>query len=91
MDVGGQRGERKKWIHVFDSVTAIIFLTAVSEYDQVLNEDLKTSRLKESKRLFKQIICNEWFKRTHIILFLNKRDIFEEKIQRIDLATHFPE
>lgn len=38
-DVGGQRSERKKWIHCFESVTSIIFCTALSEYDQVLLED----------------------------------------------------
>ena len=27
-DVGGQKGERRKWIQVFDRVTAIIFLVA---------------------------------------------------------------
>ena len=35
-DVGGQRNERKKWIHCFDDVTAVIFVAALSEYDQVL-------------------------------------------------------
>lgn len=38
-DVGGQRSERKKWIHCFENVTAIIFLVAISEYDQLLYED----------------------------------------------------
>jgi len=38
-DVGGQRSQRKKWIHCFESVTSIIFCTALSEYDQVLLED----------------------------------------------------
>lgn len=37
-DVGGQRSERKKWIHCFESVTSIIFCTALSEYDQDLLE-----------------------------------------------------
>merc|ERR1719174_3577782 len=36
-DVGGQRNERKKWIHCFDNVTAVIFVAALSEYDQVLS------------------------------------------------------
>lgn len=35
LDVGGQRSERRKWIHCFDDVKAIIFLTAINEYDQV--------------------------------------------------------
>lgn len=36
LDVGGQRSERRKWIHCFDDVKAIIFLTAINEYDQVI-------------------------------------------------------
>lgn len=35
MDVGGQRSERKKWIHSFEGVTSIIFISASNEYDQV--------------------------------------------------------
>ena len=34
-DVGGQRSERKKWIHCFDNVTAVLFIISLSEYDQV--------------------------------------------------------
>lgn len=41
-DVGGQRSERRKWIHCFDNVESIIFITAISEYDQVLFEDETT-------------------------------------------------
>lgn len=39
IDVGGQRSERRKWIHCFDDVKAIIFISAISEFDQVLRED----------------------------------------------------
>lgn len=46
-DVGGQRSERKKWIHCFENVTAIIFLVAISEYDQVLIEDETVVRQEE--------------------------------------------
>ncbi len=44
-DVGGQRSERKKWIHCFEDVHAVIFISAVSEYDQVLYEDSNTVSL----------------------------------------------
>ena len=44
-DVGGQRSERKKWIHCFENVTALVFLVSLSEYDQMLYEDESVVRL----------------------------------------------
>lgn len=38
VDVGGQRSERRKWIHCFENVTSVMFLVALSEYDQYLHE-----------------------------------------------------
>ena len=35
-NVGCQRNERKKWIHCFEGVDAVIFVAAISEYDQKL-------------------------------------------------------
>ena len=55
-DVGGQRSERSKWIHSFDSVTSVIFCVALSEYDQVLLEDSSQNRMAESLVLFESII-----------------------------------
>jgi guanine nucleotide-binding protein G(i) subunit alpha len=79
-DVGGQRNERKKWIHCFDQVTAVIFVAAISEYNQVLYEDNSMNRITEALLLFEEIANSKWFKQTSIILFLNKRDLFAEKI-----------
>ncbi|XP_064885009.1 guanine nucleotide-binding protein G(o) subunit alpha isoform X3 [Columba livia] len=90
-DVGGQRSERKKWIHCFEDVTAIIFCVALSGYDQVLHEDETTNRMHESLKLFDSICNNKWFTETSIILFLNKKDIFEEKIKKSPLTICFPE
>lgn len=41
-DCAGQRTERKKWFHLFTDNHAVLFVAAVSEYDQVLVEDNKT-------------------------------------------------
>jgi len=79
-DVGGQRNERKKWIHCFENVTATIFVAAISEYDQVLYEDNRTSRISEALSLFDEISNSQWFLRTSIILFLNKDDLFRKKL-----------
>ncbi|KAK3557116.1 hypothetical protein QTP70_024647 [Hemibagrus guttatus] len=90
-DVGGQRSERKKWIHCFEGVTAIIFCVALSAYDLMLAEDEEMNRMHESMKLFDSICNNKWFTETSIILFLNKKDLFEEKITRSPLTICFPE
>uniref|UniRef100_A0A3P9J0G4 Guanine nucleotide-binding protein G(o) subunit alpha n=1 Tax=Oryzias latipes TaxID=8090 RepID=A0A3P9J0G4_ORYLA len=90
-DVGGQRSERKKWIHCFEDVTAIIFCVALSGYDQVLHEDETTNRMHESLMLFDSICNNKFFIDTSIILFLNKKDLFAEKIKKSALSICFPE
>ncbi|XP_050842389.1 guanine nucleotide-binding protein G(q) subunit alpha-like isoform X3 [Serinus canaria] len=122
VDVGGQRSERRKWIHCFENVTSIMFLVALSEYDQVLvesdNEDPPCSnrstpdtsgglqplfptgllptpwcqnRMEESKALFRTIITYPWFQNSSVILFLNKKDLLEEKIMYSHLVDYFPE
>lgn len=90
VDVGGQRSERRKWIHCFENVKTIIFLAALSEYDQVLFESENDNRLRESLALFKTIVSYSFFQESSTILFLNKKDLLEEKILRSHLATYFP-
>jgi len=90
-DVGGQRNERKKWIHCFENVTAVLFVAAISEYDQVLYEDENTNRMMEALNLFEEICNSRWFHDTSMILFLNKRDLFAEKIVKVPLTVCFPD
>ncbi|GAA6012577.1 hypothetical protein JCM11491_005440 [Sporobolomyces phaffii] len=90
-DVGGQRSERKKWIHCFEAVTSIIFCVALSEYDQVLLEESSQNRMNESLVLFESVINSRWFLRTSIILFLNKIDLFKAKLPKVPLERYFPE
>ena len=63
----------------------------MSEYDQVLHEDESTNRMQESLKLFDSICNNKWFGETSIILFLNKKDLFSEKIKYSPLNVCFPE
>jgi len=81
VDVGGQRSERKKWIHCFEDVTAVLFCVGLSEYDQVLYEDNVTNRMHEALKLFHEICQSKWFVYTAMILFLNKSDLFADKIK----------
>lgn len=116
--MGGQRSERRKWIHCFENVTSIMFLVALSEYDQVLVESdnevrpplralpapwppgggasiltpsFPQNRMEESKALFRTIITYPWFQNSSVILFLNKKDLLEDKILHSHLVDYFPE
>lgn len=86
-DVGGQRNERRKWIHCFENVTAVLFVGVLSEYDLNLYEDETQNRMIETLQLFEETINSQWFKKTSVILFLNKRDLFEEKILEVPLTV----
>ena len=49
------------------------------------------NRMEESKALFRTIITYPWFQNSSVILFLNKKDLFEEKIMHSHLVDYFPE
>ena len=126
-DVGGQRSERKKWIHCFENVNCLLFLVAISGYDQCLVEDKdgvsgprkrarrlirskssakKTKKKKKKKRkekglihdlqnqmnealmLWESIANSHWFTKSALILFLNKMDLFKEKLNKSPITDH---
>jgi len=91
IDVGGQRSERRKWVHCFPDITALLFVVAISEYDQTLREDNTTKRLDESLKVYEEIINNKLFANKVVILCLNKIDIFDEKLKQRDLKDYYPE
>ena len=85
-DVGGQRLERAKWLDCFSDVDAVIFVAALSEYDQKLAEAKCQNRMVEALQLFGSVVKNAHFVDTPIMLFLNKKDIFAEKIRYSNIA-----
>jgi len=91
VDVGGQRNERKKWMHCFDDVRAVLFIVNLAGYDQVLFEDNSKNRMVEELELFQKVTHNKIFENTPIFLFLNKKDLFEVMIQKVDMKTRFPD
>jgi len=81
--------KEKKWIHCFNDVQALIFVVAINEFDMKLAEDNKVNRMTESLLLWQEIRSNEWFEKSSMILFLNKSDLFREKIELVDLKVTF--
>lgn len=91
IDVGGQRGERRKWIHSFEHIAAMFYVASLTGYCQVLEEDPTQNRLRESLSLFHGLLGLPWFTSTPVILFLNKDDVFREKLSQIPLEDYFAE
>lgn len=93
-DVGGQQGERKKWIQVFDGVNAILFAVDCSSFDQTLREDPTKNRLLEALENFEQVWNNRFLKNVSVLLFINKIDVLAEKIAKgrdvSELAQQYP-
>jgi len=89
IDVGGQRSERKKWLTCFNDVAAVLYLVALNEYDMLLEEDNATNRMEESLKLFSKLSGSQWLRDSAMILFLNKSDIFEQRIQSRPLSECF--
>ncbi|EFA85380.1 G-protein subunit alpha 12 [Heterostelium album PN500] len=90
VDVGGQKSYRRKWIHCFDNVSAVLFVASLNSYDQVLEEDGQTNRLEDSLSLFGEISNSQWFAKSAMVLFLNKTDLFKEKVKRVPLSKYSP-
>jgi hypothetical protein len=115
VDVGGQRSERKKWMHLFEDSKLVIFVAAISEYDQVslrspllreidteliprfhskfLYEDESQPRISEALMLWESIATSPWLRKASFVLFLNKRDLLEEKIRANpeSIRTYLPD
>ncbi|KAG8925237.1 hypothetical protein FRC00_004175 [Tulasnella sp. 408] len=80
-DVGGARGQRPTWVPYFEDATAIIFLAPISAFDQYLEEDQRTNRVDDSLQLFTLICSNPLLKNCHLVLFLNKTDVLQKKLE----------
>jgi len=89
VDVGGQRSERRKWIHCFSCVTTVLFCASLIGYCQTLREQGNVSRMDEALELFAEVSNSEYFCKSSMILFLNKMDLFREKIKTHPLKGYF--
>ncbi|KAI8923110.1 guanine nucleotide binding protein, alpha subunit [Entophlyctis helioformis] len=91
IDVGGQRGNRKRWIPYFDDVNTILFIVSLAGFDQCLVEDPTVNRMSDSLALFETIFHHKLLGNASIILFLNKKDLFEVKLKESAISAYFPD
>ncbi|KAJ7061154.1 guanine nucleotide binding protein, alpha subunit [Mycena amicta] len=83
IQVGGAKSERWKWTHCLQNCRTIFFVASLSGYDQGLVGDWYM--------VWTTICQTKFFKPITIILFLNKDDLFQEKIKTSPIRYHFPD
>jgi len=88
-DMGGQRHERSKWRKGMEEAGALMFCVALTDYDQLLQEDPKANRMQESLSTFRNIVQS--FPNRLIFLCFTKRALFASKISRAPLSSCFPD
>jgi hypothetical protein len=93
VDIGGQRNERKKLIHILGELDIALFCVALSEYDQMLFEDITTNRMEEAVGLWREFTASRWFASPHIarVIVFTKSDAFRNKIAAVPLSVCWPE
>ncbi|KAJ3526907.1 hypothetical protein NM688_g8198 [Phlebia brevispora] len=90
-DVGGARTQRRAWVPYFSDVQAIVFLAPISVFDERLAEDRKINRLQDSFALWDAITKSPLLQQCILILFMNKCDLLQQKLDRgVLVKTHLP-
>lgn len=91
VDVGGQRTERRKWIHCFEGTDAVIFCVSLVDYARRLEEDSLVNRMDENVKLFDETCRTRWFHSSTFVLFLNKSDLLPKRLEVSPLQRYLPE
>ncbi|EUB61668.1 Guanine nucleotide-binding protein alpha-15 subunit [Echinococcus granulosus] len=93
VNVGDQRGDRRKWISLFETVHAVLFFASLIDF-------LERSQLPEFKTKLDESLEYFWFimeslplSRKDSVLFLTKKDILPvlQSNEKITVASNYPE
>jgi len=94
IDVGGQKPERDKWETILqnkETIDAILYFVAVDEYNLMSKDDPAKTKLEVSYEVWRDLLKNENIKTRNItmILFLNKMDLLEDKLNQEEDKDQF--
>eukprot|EP01084_Bolivina_argentea_P316776 549169_1 len=88
-DIGGQRNERKKWMHTLVHVDCGFFVSGLDQYCHRLPEDYDTFQLNDNIESFKSIIQSKFLMDSTVVVILNKKQLFPKFIKYIPLTMVF--
>jgi guanine nucleotide-binding protein G(i) subunit alpha len=91
IDVGGQRVERKKWPAITAGLNGILFFASLNDYDAEAEVPNMKTRMHESLAVWREVLLSEDASHAPIILFLNKKDLFEKRITECPIQDSWPD
>jgi len=91
VDVGGQKSERRKWSQVIQNPDAVLYFTSLTDFDVPIMVDSPKTKLQESLEIWESVVKAPAFANSIVILFLNKVDLFTEKLKKVDMTKAFPD
>ena len=48
---------------------------------------MQTNRMTDALKLFGDVVNNKWFEAVNIVVFLNKKDLFATKVEKVPLKV----
>lgn len=91
-DVGGFRFQRTRWNDSGAMNTdVIVYVHALSCYDQRVEEDGDVAQFDESLAVFEGLVNDKTLKELPFVLLFSKRDILQEKLKTRQLRPFFPD
>ena len=87
----GQQTNRNKWIHQFDNVTMILFVTNLCHYDQVSLEDDSITRLEEDLDTFGWLINTKCLRETPAVIMFTGMEELHTKLCKEPFVDYFPD
>lgn len=91
VDVGGQRVERKKWPAITANRNAILFWASLNDYDAEPEVGNMKTRMHESLGVWAEVVQSPDAGNVPIVLFLNKRDLFEKRLEACPMQEKWPD
>ncbi|KAI9659818.1 MAG: guanine nucleotide-binding protein subunit alpha [Bathelium mastoideum] len=90
-DVGGERSERRKWIHCYDNADVVIFTIDAIALNKVLYEDEECNSMQEQLVLFHSIAKSETFTTANFIVVFTRLDKLEDCLNNCNVQEYLPD
>ncbi|KAL5112206.1 Guanine nucleotide-binding protein alpha-15 subunit [Taenia crassiceps] len=93
VNIGDQRGDRRKWISLFETVHAVFFFASLVDFAERSESPQFKTKLDESLEYFRFIMESPPLSRKDSILFFTKKDILPVLLsnEKFTSASNYPE